>query len=293
MPEKENVILLPKTIEYYQFQLTRMLETEQYESAVELLEFLLKCSGEDAAAYEEWEMLLAWLRTQLSDADLSEATEGELLDESMRLKFQRDHLYIEKLIDTIASDAPLDKKLLALEQLSFADPHPRMEQALKRWLNDDRLHPLMQFKVLQTLKRVGATGVIRMKRGDETAEAVIEDVPLEWEQFPEKLRRIVHIVQEKCEVHHPALSYFAQQLWEELLQNTYATNDYQTMLALSEEQLAAWAASLHFLSEKMMLGTASEDAVLSMYELNDEDMNQWHKAAQIMIKHVRFDLPFM
>ncbi|GJM79232.1 hypothetical protein HMSSN139_17280 [Paenibacillus sp. HMSSN-139] len=53
--------MFPKTLDYYQIELTRMLETERYGEAVELLQFLLQCQGEDPRHYEEWQALLDWL----------------------------------------------------------------------------------------------------------------------------------------------------------------------------------------------------------------------------------------
>ena len=54
-------MLLPKTIDFYQIEITRMLETERYEEAIALLRFLAKCDSGDIRTNEEWLALLAWL----------------------------------------------------------------------------------------------------------------------------------------------------------------------------------------------------------------------------------------
>ena len=108
---KDNIILFPKTIEYYQIQLTRMLESERYEEAVQLLEFLLNCKGEHTAVYEEWSMLLEWLQTQLSDMEWQDVTEDDLIDENIRNKIKQDHLYIERLLDTLKEDCPIENQI--------------------------------------------------------------------------------------------------------------------------------------------------------------------------------------
>lgn len=62
--EKGNVILLPRTIDYYQMRLTRLLETDRFAEAAELLRFLLQCRTDDERTVEEWRMLLEWMESQ-------------------------------------------------------------------------------------------------------------------------------------------------------------------------------------------------------------------------------------
>lgn len=289
---KGNVILFPKTTEYYQVQLTRMLESERYTEAVELLKFLLRCKGERTAAYEEWSMLLAWLQHQLDNLELTDVTEEDLMDDNVQHKAKHDHLYIEKLLQLIKGDAALAQKMLALEQLRFVE-HPEIERVLRQWILQTDLHPLIQFKILQTLKKVGATGTLELYRHGENVRIDIQDVPMQMKDFPVIFHRIIEEVQRNCDIHHPALSYFVEHLWEEVLYSTYATRDYRKMLQISSEHIQEWAASLHFQSEKMMLGKASEKSVLHIYHLDESNLSQWNEANELIGKYVRDSLPMM
>ena len=56
-----NIFLLPNTIDYYQFQITELLERERYGEAKELLKFLLDCRTSETETMEEWRALLDWL----------------------------------------------------------------------------------------------------------------------------------------------------------------------------------------------------------------------------------------
>ena len=68
-PSRNNVILFPKTHDYYQIELTRMLESERYGEAIALLQFLLTCDGEDARIREEGDALLQWLVSAFPEAE--------------------------------------------------------------------------------------------------------------------------------------------------------------------------------------------------------------------------------
>ena len=68
-PETEhnnNIVLFPKTLDYYQIQLTVMLENERYGEAMKLLHFLLQCQGQEERHYDEWQALLDGFRSSVS-----------------------------------------------------------------------------------------------------------------------------------------------------------------------------------------------------------------------------------
>lgn len=89
-PETEhnnNIVLFPKTLDYYQIQLTVMLENERYGEAMKLLHFLLQCQGQEERHYDEWRALLEWLQAafpqyeETSPAVLEEREEEEEISE--------------------------------------------------------------------------------------------------------------------------------------------------------------------------------------------------------------------
>lgn len=55
-----KIVLFPKTLDYYQIQLTVMLENERYVEAMDMLRFLPQCQGQDERHYDEWRASLEW-----------------------------------------------------------------------------------------------------------------------------------------------------------------------------------------------------------------------------------------
>ncbi len=122
----DNVILFPKTVEYYQYELTRLLESEQYGEAIRLLRFLLACQSGDARAREEWQSLLDWLYMMFPDlifkpeSDLEQdLSETDLLREHLSAKGEQSLEYAQKLLESLKEHKDVDKLMLALDQLAF------------------------------------------------------------------------------------------------------------------------------------------------------------------------------
>lgn len=275
-----NVILFPKTIEYYQVQLTRMLETEQYAEAIDLLEFLLKCQGDDKQIYEEWKVLLDWLKSQftsLTEEQEDEETESELLGKHVQSKIKGDQQYTKKLLDMLLQEASTEKKFLALDQLVFID-NPHINDTLQRWVENVDLHPLVQFKVLQTLKLREVTGQVHVQRCGEEVSLVIEDTPLTYEDYPKPIYHIMNRVQQISEINHPALAYFAEQTWKAFLSYIYGTSMYYQIIQQDESNIDVWAAALHYISIETMLGPSDVKETFEEYELSSDLNFQWEQA---------------
>jgi len=132
-PSKDNVVLLPKTVDYYQMELTRMLETERYGQAMELLRFLLRCQTDDERSRDEWGSLLDWLSTMFPDhADGTRPDAGEWEEEETENDLRRNHVlqkaaadraYADKLLEALRQPVSPEKQFMALEQLVYVD-HP-------------------------------------------------------------------------------------------------------------------------------------------------------------------------
>ncbi|MEX1029560.1 MAG: hypothetical protein WDZ91_05890 [Paenibacillaceae bacterium] len=285
---KDNVILLPKTIDYYQEELTHLLETEKYEEAVQLLNFLLQCRNDDLQTSEEWNALLGWLKstfTEYSELDVppepdsatddeEEWTETDLHKKRFYTKMSEDPNYVKKLLETILSDPRLDKKMVALEQLVIAD-HPQINDTLVRWLEQVDLHPFVQFKVLRTLRERQCTGTVNIQRCGEQVDIDIAATPLQIEQYPIGVQRVIHRIQEVSEVHHPNLTYFVEHTWQEFLAYIYGTSVYKPLQQMDEEDIDVWAAALHQAVVETMTGTTDDETINASYNLNA------HKHAQM------------
>lgn len=172
--EDKNVILFPKTLDFYQIQLTVMLENERYGEAMEILRFLLKCGGQNERHYQEWEALLEWLEAAFPESaglqgdlgqDIEEdSDEEEITRRMVSDKVAQDPGYTDKLLASVMNGPLTEQTILALEQLAYLD-RPEIDEALVTWLKETPLHPLLQFRVLQTLRKRGAEEVWSL-RGD-------------------------------------------------------------------------------------------------------------------------------
>lgn len=279
---KDNVILFPKTVEYYQVQLTRLLETEQYTAAIKLLKFLLQCQGEDPQAQEEWKVLLEWLETQIvSHPELGDEagadSEAQMLSQHVKDKAQNDQYYTKKLLDMLLQDTTTEHKFLALDQLVFIE-HPHINDTLIRWVEKVDLHSLVQFKVLQTLKLREVDKQVNLHRKGEDITLNIQDTPLTYEDYPQSVHDVLKRVESISEIHHPALVYFAEQTWKTFLSYVYGASMYNQIVNCEQSEVNAWAAALHFISTETMLGPSNADEVFEMYDLADQHVFIWEKA---------------
>ncbi len=286
---KENVVLFPKTIEYYQLKLTRMLENEQYREAHELLSFLIKCQGDDRQTQEEWKALYDWLNDNVIHAgvyDEEELTELDIYREQVQSKADQNHAYTKKLLDILLQEtSSMEQKMLALDQLTYID-HQQINDILKRWLTTVELHPLIQYKVLQTLKIRGVTGEVNLSKCGEQAEVEISHTPLDISEFPDRIMLVKQRVERISEVQHPALSYFAEQTWKDFLHYIYGTSIYDQLLTEDEAGIDTWAAALHFTAVESMIGHAEEEEILEAYGVTQAMLFRFEQACVIIKRFI-------
>lgn len=284
-PDKEKVILLPKTVDYYQIELTRMLEAGQYGDAVQLLRFLLKCKTDDERLDDEWQALLDWLETavpeQPQESDEDSESETDLFRQHLRQKTVIDSKYAENLLDTLLHHTSVEKKMLALEQLAYIE-HPEIDNALHHWIENSKLHPIVQFRVLQILKSRGMKGKIKVHKESATAVVDIEETPPSFEQFPPQINEIVARVQRISEVNNPALFYFAEQTWHEFLAFIYGTPVYDQLLSQEEQETDVWAAAFHWMLLESMFDTNGVEEIKELYGITSDLTFSWERAFEVM-----------
>ncbi|MBD7969791.1 hypothetical protein H9647_17160 [Paenibacillus sp. Sa2BVA9] len=277
----KNIVLFPKTLDFYQIQLTVMLENERYAEAMNLLEFLLQCQGQDQRNYEEWAALLEWLKAafpQYISADDNNPvpeeedeieSEEDLARQNAKNKLAEDGDYANKLLRILKEEPLSEQTMLALDQLAYVDV-PSVDESLREWIEHSRLHPLLQFRVLQTLRKRGADFHVTLQRGTEKVEVEIETVPLKPEDFPHAVLRILERVAEQTEVHEPTLFYFAQELWSQYIMAVFGTSDYRSMLEGDESMLDMWAAALHAAVAESLGGSHNEEEIRTVYGITSE-----------------------
>ncbi|MBW5447827.1 hypothetical protein GE107_17375 [Cohnella sp. CFH 77786] len=280
----DNLVLFPKTLDYYQIKLTKMLETERYGDAKELLAFLLLCRGDAERHHTEWQALLGWLEAAFPYAEATgnaesafdgEPDEEEELSESdwvrkrVEDRSHQDAEYVPRLLRTLREEGDPEQQMLVIGQLLHV-VHPDVEPALREWLAGRERHPSVQFKALQALRKQGASGSAAVMREGEILSLDIGDTPLAFSEFPQAILSVIERVRQAAEVSDPTLAYFSEEMWKECVQAAYGTPIYATMTADDDGSSDVWAAALHqFLLEKLHGQTGDED-VREHYGITDE-----------------------
>lgn len=276
---RDNLVLFPKTLDYYQFQLTRMLETERYGEAKSLLSFLLQCGGEAEKHHTEWETLLGWLETAFPEAGMGDfAFEGseeeeEDAEDNLQLRLSDRSVqnadYIPGLLSKLNDGEDPEQQLLALGQLFYLE-HPDIEPQIRQWLTESEHHPSVQFRALQLLNKQGVEGPVHLLREGEILSVDAESTPMRFEDFPPAVQNVLIRVRQASEVSDPTLAYFAEEMWKECVQAAYGTSVYKLMTEEDDGSADLWAAALHqFLVEKLH-GIGGDESIREQYGITDE-----------------------
>ncbi len=266
-----NIFLLPNTIDYYQFQITELLERERYGEAKELLKFLLDCRTSETETMEEWRALLDWLEKEFPQFDEPEAeeTEADILRKALLSRAEADERFVEHLLELVQYSPGVDEKLMAIEQLTYLD-HPQINDTLIRWLEHTEIPPTLQYAVLKALKKRGVVGQVAILHEGAPLYVRVEETPDGLEAFPEKMQQVLSRVKTVSESEFPSLIYFAEPFWLEWLYSIFGTEMYDFLLK-GNFKPNVWAAALHFVVADRMLGGAKRDEIRDLYELIEED----------------------
>ena len=284
---KGNVYLLPAMVNEYRGRLTRLLETERFGEARALLRFLLDCRGQDDQAYDEWRRLLRWLESVFPDLAAQGggpadgafdglvdgpggAPEEDLPDDEAAMRGRalqpRDdgEEQARRVLEDLKRSPRLEQRLLALEKAVYLDD-PEIDREILDWLRSEPMHPSMQFRALQTLKRRGAAGRVLLDRAGERVELEIERTPLGLDDYPPAAGEVLERACRASESFDPTLPVFARELWEEILRSLYGTSDYEWLAAGGEEAIDCWAAALHLAVHLAAYGRADEAEIRAAY----------------------------
>jgi hypothetical protein len=292
-PTTNNLILFPKTEQYYEEELTRFLRTEQYSDALQLLTFLLQFPTVNHHKTEQWEALRHWLHTMFpetifpmisqSEEDVEE--EEDLLRQHIQEKTADDGAYALKL-QNLLKEGTLEQQVNALEQLGFID-QPGVSQGVKEWLCEKPRHPHIQFKALQSLKQMGEHGYIEFLKNGNKIVVEIEETPMCPEDFPLRIRDMIRRVGDISETSQPDFVYFAKQTWQEFLAYAYGTSIYTDLLRAEEGAVDVWASALHAILQEKLFGTVNREELLDNYGIVDSMTLQWKRAHLVLQAFVK------
>jgi hypothetical protein len=279
---KDNLVLFPKTLDYYQIQLTKMLESERYGDTKALLTFLLQCHGEAERHHTEWQALLGWLEGAFPEAvsetisgalDLEgeddEQDEEGLIKQQLTNRSQADAEYIPQLLATLNNGNNSEQQLTVLGQLMHL-AHPDIELSLRQWLTREEYIPPVQFRTLQALRKQGATGPVSFWRDGESLTVEAGDTPLTFGEFPQGIQQVLERVRQAAEVSDPTLSYFAEEMWKECVQVAYGTQIYKSMFDDDDSVSDLWGAALHQLLMEKLHGKQGDEWIREQYGITGE-----------------------
>jgi hypothetical protein len=262
--QQGKVILFPPMIEEIQREIIEYLEQESYGKAIHLLEFVTRCRIDDRHTSDQWMKLLHGLKQQFPEAgeqsDMPE--EEETFDERQWLhhhlmhKINRDQQYLHRLMETFELALP-DLQLQLLPQLAVSES-PLLVEKMKLMLQERPLHPMVRFRILQTLCKLGVSGLIRYMQMDEQVAVEIAHTPLKLQQFPAPLLQIYDRVRIVLESEDLTLMQFTEQMWEEFLSHIYGTSIYSNLLSLNHLGMNQWAAALHAFVAQAVYGDGEQ-----------------------------------
>lgn len=281
-------------LDHYQIQLTRMLESEQYGEAKKLLSFLLQCKGEEDRHYEEWGSLLSWLDMAFPEAGAGEDGIGFVfakgdedenettIREQLLNPPEQDEAYVKQVLYIMENHPMIDQQILALERAAFIRSS-EVDSTIKEWLtSQEDIHPVVQFKALQCLRKREATGLIVLKRMGELVELDIEATPLAMDDFPQPVSRILERVESVSESDDPTLPHFARELWKESLQFLYGSSAYLWMLREDDDTVDCYAAALHLTLLLTVYGSANDDDIRDTYGITESLRFRYEQACRTL-----------
>ncbi|OXS57912.1 hypothetical protein B1A99_14830 [Cohnella sp. CIP 111063] len=280
---KDNLVLFPKTLDYYQIQLTKMLETERYGDAKALLAFLLQCKGEAERHHTEWQALLGWLEAAFpsfegdSGCDAFLQTDGNEEDEGEEEIFQRrlsersqaDANYIPELLAALYNGDDPGQQMLILGQLQHVF-HPDIDGSLRQWLAREEYIPPLQYRALQAIRKQGGSGPVAFWRDGESLTVEAADTPLSFAEFPQGMHQVLERVKQSAEVSDPTLSYFAEETWKDCAELAYGTPTFKSMAEDDDGSSDIWAAALHQLLMEKLHAKHGDEGIREQYGITDE-----------------------
>lgn len=274
----DNVVLMPQTVELYEKQLASLLSQEQYDEAVQILQFLMSSSGVDRERRMEMEQLLNWLYMmfpELQQAEFQEQTEDELRKQVLGDKWETHAAYVSELLRSLEQPAPAERQLITLERLAYHGGH-EVIRGVRDWLTSQEMHPLLQFKGMQTLKQTGDQENIVLSRAGELLTVNLNDVPIDSSDIPLGIDHIFQKIYMVCETTEPLIGEFASQMKWDVIATSCGTSLYKEMSSIREEQLVSvWASALHALLENHIYGTMDIELVQRMYDITNYPLDQW------------------
>lgn len=262
--------------------------SERYDQAVDVLRLLQHASGADPGKRQQWAEMLTWLEMMFpellfhpgaSDSDDQEYTEEELRYQTLSDKISQQNIKAVSLVEALnASDSP-DEQLVILERLSYS-ADPEAVTGIRNWLTERERDPLLQFKGLQALKRLGDEEMLRLGQFGDRTSVCPADAPSEAGEIPPGIVQIFQLVKSVSESTQPVIGDFSAQMMWDFIAISFGTPLYQEMSQAAESQTKVWASALHVFLEIHVFGGSNPDEIRESYDVSREQMDEWEHVYQ-------------
>jgi hypothetical protein len=299
--KKSNIVLFPASLDFYEKQLTSLIDQERYEEAYELCNWFMDISHLPPLYVKKIEALHTWLSMLLpknewgdnwqsrEDETVDEAQdEQQLWLESVRTKSRNKPEYTSQLL-TDLHQGSMEKQIIALEQLAYMQDEG-IAIAICHWLEQEARHPFLQFRALQSLKLQNQLGKISLPREQGSLSVMIEHTPLRIEQFPSNILLVLSLLQDRGEVEQLDFIEFATQTWHEFLIFHYGTLFYRSLTEMNVKSAAIWASALQVVIADQFLQDRDRIEILARYEIGQQQIADWQTAYSILLKFIQLPL---
>jgi len=194
---------------------------------------------------------------------------------------QLDEAYLNQIVYIIQSHPMMEQQLLALERAVYMSL-PLIDDQLISWLESEQVHPVVQFKTLQCLKRRGVNKNVTLERMGEQVTLATQETPLSLADFPPQISAILKKTEAIIEQDDPTLPYFAMELWKDSLQFIYGTASYARMIDEKVSSINCFAAALHLTLCLTVYGRAEDDEIRDLYEIDDSLRFCYEQACRVL-----------
>lgn len=287
--EKSNIYLLPSVLFDYQKMLTKMLEAEQYIEAKQLLRFLVTCHGEDKKAYDEWNNLLAWLEMAFP-LDIDPIDDEQFMRDAA-LNSHEEEAYADQVMYIIKNHPIAEQQMLALDRAVHIQ-HPELNDFIVIWLTECEIHPELQFRALQCLRKRGARGKLPLWRLEEEVIVDIAQTPLSMDEFAHGAKQVVEQVIAVAEQNDETMVHFAGELWRQYIQCLYGTEIYQHLVQGDQQAITCFAAALHQRLELALYGQSDDEKVRHTYGITEQMRFFYEQCCRLLKKLSRISTEF-
>lgn len=239
-----------KRREWLPYYLSCLIQLEDYQSISEVLH--------NAAKEEEFQDVMGQFQEISEACDLLRdcGEEQHFTKEAVLSKLDINPDY-HILLEENLHKGNFEEQLNSIEQLKHI--HTKNTVAsLKNYLIMDGPEPILKTFALRALREMGEKGEIVIHKFGQDYHALIEEVPLQDHEVPEREWKVIDKINEMTDKDNTSFLPFAFQLWMEYLFSIFPLHP-------KLQNPSGWAAALHYATSKLLHLNQSQKEVANLY----------------------------